>query len=113
MKQPHTPIHRQRRSQPQVRNVFRRVRLELERLEERTLPSVSVIERFEGANLNAYQTALRFAPSATLLPIAAHDGSQGLVKQDGYEWMIRNDAGTQVHEGDTVSVWVKLADSAD
>jgi hypothetical protein len=48
-----------------------------------------------------------------ILPIAAHDGYLGLVKQDGYEWMIRNDAATQVHQGDTVSVWVKFADVAD
>jgi methionine-rich copper-binding protein CopC len=91
----------------------RPTRLRLEPLEDRNLLSVSVIESFESGSLSAYQTALRFAPSATILPIAAHDGLKGLVKQDGYEWMIRNDSGTQVHQGDTVSVWTKLADVAD
>jgi methionine-rich copper-binding protein CopC len=109
----HTTIDRKWCGQGQRRANRRRARLELERLEERTVPSVSVIEGFETGSLSAYQTALRFAPSAAVLPIAAHDGSQGLVKQDGYEWMIRNDAGTQVHQGDTVSVWVKFADVAD
>ena len=113
MKQSHTPVRRQCRWQGPHRPDLRRARLEFERLEDRTVPSVSVIESFEGPDLSAYQTQLRFAPSAVLLPIAAHDGSQGLVKQDGYEWMIRNDAGTQVHQTDTVSVWVKLADVAD
>jgi hypothetical protein len=91
----------------------RPARLRLEPLEDRNLLSVSVIESFESGSLAAYQTALRYAPSATILPIAAHDGLQGLVKQDGYEWMIRNDSGTQVHQGDTVSVWTKLSDVAD
>jgi hypothetical protein len=88
-------------------------RLSLEALEDRTLLSVSVIEGFEGGSLAAYQTALRYAPSAVILPIAAHDGYMGLVKQDGYEWMIRNDAATQVHSGDTVSVWTQFAGTAD
>jgi hypothetical protein len=38
---------------------------------------------------------------------------QGLVKQDGYEWMIREDGGSTVHVGDTVSVWTQFAGVAD
>src|SRR5262249_7994114 len=51
--------------------------------------------------------------TAHILPIAAHDGSNGLVLQDDYAWYIRNDAGSQVQQGDTASVWVKMADVAD
>src|SRR6516164_3310972 len=113
MKQQHNPIQRQSRRKNQRRPSLRRVRLQLEQLEDRTAPSVSVIENFEGSNLSAYSTALRFAPSAVILPIAAHDGLQGLVKQDGYEWMIREDSGSTVHAGDTVSVWTQFAGVAD
>jgi methionine-rich copper-binding protein CopC len=72
-----------------------------------------VIDSFESGSLNAYQTVLRYAPSAEILPVAAHDGNQGLVKQDGYEWMIRNDDDAQVAVGATVSVWTKFAGTAD
>jgi Bacterial Ig-like domain len=114
MKQQHNPIQRQFRWQNQRRPSLRRARLQLEQLEDRTAPSVSVIGDFEGAaSLNTYSTALRYAPSAVLLPIAAHDGLQGLVKQDGYEWMIREDGGSTVHVGDTVSVWTQFAGVAD
>jgi hypothetical protein len=85
----------------------------LEGLEDRTLPSVNVVETFDGGSLAGYQTALRYAPSAAVLPVAAHDGLAGLVKQDGYEWLIRNDPSAQVHVGDTLSVWVQLAAVAD
>src|SRR5262245_59622068 len=84
----------------------------LEYLEDRTLLSVSVIEDFEHLNLGLYQTALRYRPDAVFLQDAAHDGLYGLDKQDGYEWMIRNDVDTQVHQGETISVWVQLADNA-
>jgi hypothetical protein len=113
MKQKHNPIQRQSRRQNQRRPILRTARLQLEQLEDRTAPSVSVIENFEAGNLSAYSTALRFAPSAVILPIAAHDGLQGLVKQDGYEWMIREDSGSTVHAGDTVSVWTQFAGVAD
>jgi hypothetical protein len=91
----------------------RQARLQLEPLEERNLLAVSVIENFASGNLNAYQTVLRFAPSAQVLPIAAHDDLRGLVKQDGYEWIIRNDAAVQFHAAQTLSAWVKFADVAD
>jgi hypothetical protein len=112
MKQ-HNPMQRQSHWQRQRRPKLRRARLQLEQLEDRISPSVSVIEDFETGSLSAYSTALRYAPSAVVLPIAAHDGLQGLVKQDGYEWMIREDGGSTIHEGDTVSVWTQFAGVAD
>jgi hypothetical protein len=96
-------------------------RLRLEDLEDRMLlsggiqPDASrVIEDFEDPNrLAAYTTVLRYAPAAELSPAAAHDGGLGLVKHDGYEWLIRNDYGAQVHPGETISAWVDLAGTAD
>jgi hypothetical protein len=82
-----------------------------EALADRTLLSQSVVENFEAGSLAAYQTALRFAPPAGIPAITAHDGLPEPVKQDGCEWMIR-DGGTQAHQGDTVSVWAKLAGAA-
>jgi hypothetical protein len=87
--------------------------LQLEALEERNLLTVSVIENFASGNLNAYRTVLRALPSAQVLPIAAHDDLKGLDKQDGYEWIMRNDAAVQFQAGQTISVWVKFADVAD
>jgi hypothetical protein len=117
MKQQHKPIQRQFRWQNQHRPSLRRARLHLEQLEDRTLPSSTIIESFEPGSLAAYQAAIRNDPgyslTAEILPIAAHDGSYGLVKQDDYDWLVRNDSGSQVHQGDTVSVWVKMADVAD
>jgi hypothetical protein len=95
----------------------RRAKLRLEMLEDRITPSSSVIESFEPGSLAAYQAAIRNSPGYSLtgeiLPIAAHDGSNGLVKQDDYDWLVRNDSGSQIHQGDTVSVWVKMAGVAD
>src|SRR5262249_41245925 len=45
--------------------------------------------------------------------IAANDGLEGLVKQDGYEWIVRTDAAVQVQRGQTISAWVQFADNAD
>jgi hypothetical protein len=87
--------------------------LELEWLEERATPSVSVIENFEGGDLSAYRTVLRYAPSAQVVPYAGHDGDLGLVKQDGYEWVIRNDPGAQFSVGQTLSTWVRFDGVAD
>ena len=74
MKQHHNPIQRQFRWHNQRRPILRKARLQLEQLEDRITPSVSVIEDFEAGSLSAYSTALRYAPSAVVLPIAAHDG---------------------------------------
>ena len=44
---------------------------------------------------------------------AAHDGTYGLDQYGSNDWIYRNDAGAQVKAGDTVSVWLQFAGSAD
>jgi hypothetical protein len=44
---------------------------------------------------------------------AAHDGNYGLDQYNSNEWIYRNDAGAQVQAGDTLSVWLQFAGSAD
>jgi hypothetical protein len=91
--------------------------LRLERFEDRIVPSSSIIESFEPGALANYTTAIRndqgYNLAHEILPIAAHDNSNGLVMQDDYGWVVRNDSASQVHQGDTVSVWVQMADVAD
>jgi hypothetical protein len=84
----------------------------LERLEDRTLPSVTVVEPFE-ADLSTYKSALHFIPAADITEAAAHDGLQGLDKHDGYEWLIGTAAASQVHQGETLSAWVQFHNTAD
>src|SRR5262249_18563879 len=45
--------------------------------------------------------------------VAAHDGTYGLVDYNGSDWIYRTDAAVQVKAGDTVSVWLKFAGTAD
>jgi hypothetical protein len=117
-------IRRGRRNEPPrvaLRSHGRQARPRVEQLETRTLlspgiqPQIShVAEDFEAANsLAAYTTVLRYAPAAELSAAAAHDGGLGLVKHDGYEWMIRNDYPAEVHAGEIISVWAQLAGAAD
>ena len=93
----------------------RRARPHIERLEDRTVPSVSLIESFEGGNLNSYRSILHYLPAAHVVPAAAHDGDpgRGLLKHDGYEWLFRTDAAAQVRQGQRLSVWVQFAGAAD
>src|SRR5208282_4137282 len=44
---------------------------------------------------------------------AAHDGNYGLDQFNSNEWIYRGDAGAQVQAGDTLSVWLQFAGSAD
>jgi hypothetical protein len=88
--------------------------LRLEYLEERVMLDATVIEDFSAKTLDAYRSIYKFYPSAEIVGGAAHDGaSNALVKHDGYEWLIRNDGGVQVHRGETISVWTKFADNVD
>src|SRR5262245_24011730 len=91
----------------------RRVRPRVEALESRELLSVSVIENFESTSLSAYTTVLRYQDESLTLPIAGHDGppggGRGLVKQDDYSWIVRNDAAVQNTQGQALSVWVRFA----
>jgi hypothetical protein len=91
----------------------RRATPRLEHLEDRTLLSVNVVSNFENGSLAAYKTVLHYYPAADISAAAAHDGLVGLVKHDGVQWMMSTDAAEQVHQGETISVWAKLAGSAD
>ncbi len=44
---------------------------------------------------------------------AAHDGTYGFVQENNNEWIYRSDAAAQVQAGDTTSVWLQFAGSAD
>ncbi len=52
-------------------------------------------------------------PTASVSPVAAHDGPDGLIMSNGNDWIYRDDSAAQVQQGETISVWVKLAGSAD
>jgi hypothetical protein len=101
-----------RRKAPQVTR-RQQVRPELEALEDRCVPAV--IETFDAGNFAAYSTVLRNLPAAGtgLFREAAHDGAKGLLVKDGYEWLVRNDAGAQVARSQTISAWIRFADVAD
>ncbi len=89
-------------------------RLHLENLEDRVLMTAQVVEDFSSGNLNSYWTEYRYAPSATIVQGATHDGTgYGLDKADGFEWIIRNDAAVHVQRGDTISVWTQFAGAVD
>lgn len=67
-----------------------------------------VIEAFDYWSLtNYYYLGSRFS-SVQTTTTAAHDGSYGLLDYSGTDWVFRNDASTQVKQGDTISVWVKF-----
>jgi len=51
--------------------------------------------------------------TAVLATYAAHDGTYGLDQYNSNEWIYRNDPGAQLKAGDTVSVWLQFANSAD
>jgi hypothetical protein len=76
--------------------------------------TAQVIEDFSSGNLSSYWTEYRYAPSAAIVPGATHDGTgYGLDKQDGFEWVIRNDAAVHVQQGETLSVWTQFAGAVD
>jgi methionine-rich copper-binding protein CopC len=62
-------------------------------------------ETFEEGNLNAY--TFLGANNASLEPEAAHDGVLGLQAADFTDWMFRDDAAVQVHQGETFSGWIQ------
>jgi hypothetical protein len=71
----------------------------------------SVVEGFEGSS-TYYVVGSRQA-TAYVSTVAAHDGKYGLVDTNGNDWIYRDDAAAQVKAGDTVSVWLKFAGTAD
>jgi subtilase family serine protease len=51
--------------------------------------------------------------NAVLGTYAAHDGTWGLDMWASTDWIYRNDAGAHVKAGDTISLWLQFAGSAD
>jgi hypothetical protein len=74
-------------------------------------PNNTVIEGFE--NGGSWNVANGYYATAYLATWAAHDGTYGLDQYNGQDWIYRSDAGAQVKRGDTVSVWLQFAGSAD
>jgi hypothetical protein len=73
--------------------------------------SGSVIENFESSD--SWYIVGGSSITAVEASYAAHDGSYGLDQYNSSEWIYRNDAGAQLKAGDTASVWLKFAGSAD
>jgi hypothetical protein len=71
----------------------------------------NVIEGFENPNETWYYTGYGY-DTAYLNTAAAHDGTYGL-DLTGNDWFYRTDAGAQVNAGDTLSLWLKFAGTAD
>jgi hypothetical protein len=74
-------------------------------------PNNTVIEGFE--NGGSWNVANGFSATAYLATWAAHDGTYGLDDYSGQDWIYRSDAGAQLKRGDTASVWLQFAGSAD
>jgi hypothetical protein len=76
-----------------------------------TAISVTTIEDFEhGLSLYAATSSYVYAATTTA---AAHDGIYGLDMSNSYGWIYRHDSAAQVKQGETISVWEKLANVAD
>jgi hypothetical protein len=79
--------------------------------------STQTIEDFEkgSAALNPYFYAGSYPPPQLYVMGApvAHDGNFGLAEINGNAWIYRNDAPAQVKQGETISAWVQLYNSAD
>ena len=71
----------------------------------------SVIENFEASS--TWSIASGRTATAVRAAYAAHDGSYGLDQYNGNDWIYRTDAGAQLRAGDTASVWLRFASSAD
>lgn len=72
-----------------------------------------IIEDFESGNLNLYTVVGASSPTAKVAVPAAHDGKYGLKDTGGNDWIYRDDAAAQVKEGDAISVWLQMNQSAD
>jgi hypothetical protein len=71
----------------------------------------ATIEDFEHG-LGLYFATNRRVSAATTTS-AAHDGTYGLDMSNGSAWIFRNDSAAQIQQGETISVWEKLANVAD
>jgi hypothetical protein len=76
------------------------------------ISSSTILEDFEHSEtwnvVNGF-----FGATAYRATWAAHDGTYGLDDYDGQDWIYRSDAAAQVKAGDTLSVWLQFAGSAD
>jgi subtilase family serine protease len=75
-----------------------------------TAVATKIIEDFEhglGSYLFGYYT---FAATTTA---AVHDGTYGLDMGNSYGWIFRNDSGSHVQQGETISVWEKFSNVAN
>ena len=70
-----------------------------------------VIENFETSSM--WNIANGRTATAVIGAYAAHDGPYGLDQYNGNDWIYRTDAGAQLHAGDTASVWLQFANSAN
>lgn len=99
-----------------LRRRVNRGRLFLEALEDRSLlncgPNGTLIEGFDDTSMSAYSTVVRHNASAVVAPELDCDGSPGLFDYDGDDWIIRQDAGSVVRQGDVLSAWVYLGGEA-
>ncbi len=73
--------------------------------------TATTIEDFEGNP--TYNVAGFWTGNFTLSTAAAHNGNYGLDVSNGNDWIYRDDAAAQIQQGDSVSVWLKFAGSAD
>jgi hypothetical protein len=72
-----------------------------------------VIESFESGSLYNYsQYGGGYFASAGITPYASHDGFYGLMDSSGSDWIYRDDAASQVRQGDTISVWMAFVGGA-
>ena len=71
----------------------------------------TTIEAFEGSS--TYYIVGGTSATDYVSTVAKHDGNYGLVNTNGNDWIYRNDSAVQVKQGDTISVWLQMAGSAD
>jgi hypothetical protein len=71
----------------------------------------TVIEGFEASD--SWNVANSYYINGYLATWAAHDGNYGLDQYSGQQWIYRNDSAAQLKRGDTASVWLQFASSAD
>jgi hypothetical protein len=72
-----------------------------------------VIEDFERPNALALYTTVNPPVTVMVDTAAAHDGNFGLDFSNSNGWIYRNDAGVQIGQNETISVWVKFNTAAD
>ncbi len=93
-----------------------RSRFFVEVLEERTMLDCglggTVLEDFDDPSLSAYTPIIRFNPSAFVYNGAGCDGGNALIDYDGDDWIIRNDAGSRISQGDFFGGAVHLGGAA-